>query len=90
MHLEVIDESHMHSVPEGAESHFKVVAVSERFADHKLVGRHRMVNRRTERGIRRRIARPRPAHMDAGGMVREGRHGARIASQCMGGSKAEN
>jgi len=45
VHLEVIDESHMHSVPEGAESHFKVVAVSERFAEHKLVGRHRMVNR---------------------------------------------
>jgi len=43
-HLEVIDESHMHSVPEGAESHFKVVAVSARFADHKLVGRHRLVN----------------------------------------------
>jgi BolA protein len=45
MHLEVIDESHMHSVPEGAESHFKVVAVSERFAEHKLLVRHRMVNR---------------------------------------------
>lgn len=43
-HLEVLDESHMHSVPEGAESHFKVIAVSERFAAHKLLGRHRMVN----------------------------------------------
>jgi BolA protein len=45
VHLEVIDESHMHSVPEGAESHFKVVVVSEQFAEHKLVGRHRLVNR---------------------------------------------
>lgn len=45
MHLEVIDESHMHNVPDGAESHFKVVVVSERFAGHKLVGRHRVVNR---------------------------------------------
>lgn len=44
MHLEVVDESHMHSVPEGAESHFKVVAVSEQFAEHRLVGRHRLVN----------------------------------------------
>jgi len=43
-HLEVIDESYMHSVPDGAESHFKVVAVSESFAKQKLVGRHRMVN----------------------------------------------
>jgi BolA protein len=40
----VIDESHMHAVPEGAESHFKLVVVSEQFAEHKLVGRHRLVN----------------------------------------------
>jgi len=40
----VIDETHMHNVPEGAESHFKVVAVSELFAEHKPVGRHRLVN----------------------------------------------
>jgi len=45
MHLEVIDESHMHNVPEGAESHFKAIVVSEHFAQHKLLGRHRMVNR---------------------------------------------
>jgi BolA protein len=44
MHLEVIDESHMHNVPEGAESHFKVLVVSERFAGEKLIGRHRAVN----------------------------------------------
>ena len=30
-HLEVIDESHNHSVPDGAESHFKVVAVAAQF-----------------------------------------------------------
>jgi BolA protein len=44
MHLEVIDESHMHNVPEGAESHFKLLVVSEQFADEKLIGRHRRVN----------------------------------------------
>ena len=44
VHLEVIDESHMHNVPEGAESHFKVIVVSERFRDEKLVARHRLVN----------------------------------------------
>ena len=45
LHLEVIDESHMHSVPEGAESHFKLVVVSEAFAGKGLVNRHRQVNR---------------------------------------------
>jgi BolA protein len=44
MHLEVTDESHMHNVPEGAESHFKVLVVSDAFAGEKRIGRHRRVN----------------------------------------------
>jgi BolA protein len=44
MHLEIVDESHMHNVPEGAESHFKVLVVSDAFQDEKLVARHRRVN----------------------------------------------
>jgi len=43
VHLEVVDESHMHNVPAGAESHFKVVVVSERFRDQRKVARHRQV-----------------------------------------------
>jgi BolA family transcriptional regulator, general stress-responsive regulator len=45
LHLEVIDESHNHSVPKGAESHFKVVLVSEEFKGKKLIERHRQVNK---------------------------------------------
>jgi BolA family transcriptional regulator, general stress-responsive regulator len=44
IHLEVINESHMHSVPEGSESHFKVVVVSDAFVGEKLIARHRQVN----------------------------------------------
>jgi len=44
-YLEVVDESHMHSVPEGAQSHFKVTVVSSAFSDNTLIQRHRMVNR---------------------------------------------
>ena len=44
-HLEVIDESHMHNVPEGSESHFKVVVVSNAFKNKMPVARHRMVNK---------------------------------------------
>ena len=43
-HLEVIDESHMHSVPPGAQSHFKLIIVSEKFGDEPLIRRHRRVN----------------------------------------------
>jgi BolA protein len=45
VHLEVLNESHMHNVPAGSESHFKVTMVSQAFTGEKLVSRHRMVNR---------------------------------------------
>jgi BolA protein len=44
LHLEVIDESHMHNVPEDAQSHFKVTLVTEAFAGQSLIQRHRAVN----------------------------------------------
>ena len=43
-HIEVIDESGNHSVPDGAESHFKVVAVSEEFIEKTRIARHRAIN----------------------------------------------
>lgn len=43
--LEVINESHQHNVPEGSESHFKVVIVSQQFIGQRLLQRHRAVNR---------------------------------------------
>ncbi len=44
LHLDVLDESHMHSVPQGAQSHFRLTVVSEQFRDKKLLARHRAVN----------------------------------------------
>ena len=43
-HLEVINESHMHNVPEGSESHFKVMIVSPEFEGKMLLVRHRLIN----------------------------------------------
>lgn len=42
--LEVINESHMHNVPEGSESHFKITVASEKFEGLTLIKRHRLVN----------------------------------------------
>lgn len=42
-HLEVVNESHMHSVPPNSETHFKVVLVSGAFAGKRPVGRHQLV-----------------------------------------------
>ena len=44
MHLEVINESYMHNVPEGSESHFKLVVVSDAFEGMMLIKRHRKIN----------------------------------------------
>ena len=43
--LRVENESHMHNVAPGSESHFKVTIVSNSFNDQMLIKRHRMVNK---------------------------------------------
>lgn len=44
-HLEVLDESHMHSGPKDAQSHFNVFVVSEAFTGKRAVARHQAVYR---------------------------------------------
>lgn len=44
VHLEVLDESHQHNVPEGSQSHFKLVVVSDQFEGMSLINRHRQIN----------------------------------------------
>ena len=43
--LQVENESHMHNVAPGSESHFKVTIVSDEFKDQMLIKRHRLVNK---------------------------------------------
>ncbi|KAE8745582.1 hypothetical protein FOCC_FOCC007693 [Frankliniella occidentalis] len=44
VHLELFNESYMHNVPKGSETHFKVVIVSPQFEGKPLIQRHRAVN----------------------------------------------
>lgn len=44
-HLEVTNESGMHNVPVGSETHFKVLLVTKRFVGERLINRHRAVNK---------------------------------------------
>lgn len=41
--LDVVNESHMHSVPPNSETHFRVVLVSVNFIDSSRVARHQQV-----------------------------------------------
>jgi stress-induced morphogen len=42
-HLDVLNESYMHAVPAGSETHFKVVLAAEAFAGKRQVQRHQAV-----------------------------------------------
>ncbi|WP_293646250.1 BolA family protein [Thiolapillus sp.] len=44
VYLEVVNETHMHNVPEDNESHYKVIAVSGLFEGKSLLQRHRLIN----------------------------------------------
>lgn len=43
IHLDVLNESHSHNVPENSETHFKVLMVSESFEGQSRVVRQRQV-----------------------------------------------
>lgn len=45
VHLQVENESHMHNVPPGSETHFKLVIVSGQFVELRAVARHQSVYR---------------------------------------------
>jgi BolA protein len=42
-HLDIVDESYRHNFSVDSESHFKVVLVSDRFIDERLLTRHRSI-----------------------------------------------
>jgi len=45
IHLEIMNESHMHAGPADAETHFKLTLVSEDFSGQRPVARHQSVYR---------------------------------------------
>lgn len=84
-HLDVVNESYMHAVPPGAESHFKVVAVSASFEGKRPVARHQLVYAalQAEQSLIHALA----LHLYTPAEWRE-RHGeAPMSPPCMGGSK---
>ncbi|MEQ8505832.1 MAG: BolA family protein [Rhodospirillales bacterium] len=87
-HLEVVNESHMHAVPPGSESHFKVIVVSPSFDGLNRVKRHQAVNA----VLANELAGPIHAlSMETYTADEWQARGGRImeSPQCMGGSKAE-
>ena len=87
-HLDIINESHMHNVPEGAESHFKVVVVAPVFESLSLVQRHQKINFILAKELNEDIhALSIETHTDQEWKIREGK--VLNSPKCHGGSKAE-
>lgn len=85
-HLELLNESHMHNVPPGSESHFKLVIVSDEFQGLNAVKRHQAVYR-TLGDLMQQIHALAlhtysPSEWQASGL-------APSSPDCMGGSKAD-
>ena len=53
--LEVVNDSPRHNVPDGSESHFFVLIVSNQFLGLSLIKRHQMVHNALENQIKNKI-----------------------------------
>jgi len=88
-HLEVLNESHMHSVPPNSETHFKVVLVAPEFEGKRQVARHQLIYRL----LAEELAGPVHAlalhtYTAAEWQLRAGE--APASPQCLGGSKHDH
>ena len=87
-HLQVINESHMHSVPANSETHFKVIVVTDAFAAKARVARHQAVNAALADELAGPVhALSIQAHTPEEWSVRGG--AVFDSPECLGGSKAD-
>lgn len=87
-YLDVTNESHMHSVPPGSETHFKAVIVTDDFKGKKQVVRHQIVYA----VLAKEIAGPVHAlalHTYTSDEWAEALKNAPDSPACMGGSKGD-
>lgn len=86
--LEVMNESYMHSVPKGSETHFKVVIVSNKFENVKLIDRHRMVNDALSHELKTGVH-ALSIHAKTVKQWEDSNHSVSQSPACMGGMKKE-
>ena len=87
-HLEVIDESYLHNVEPGRESHVRIVAISESFEGLNLVKRHQLIYSQ----IQEEISGPIHAislHTFTEEEWKEKNQQAEPSPDCLGGSKKD-
>jgi len=85
-HLDVANESHMHSVPANSETHFKVVLASPDFNDVRKVARHQRVYKALDEPLKNGVH-ALALHIYTEDEWREKTGDAPTSPNCMGGSK---
>ncbi|MBN7796314.1 BolA family protein [Parahaliea mediterranea] len=87
-HLEVVNESHMHSVPPNSETHFRVVAVSDSFDGERKVARHQRIYQLLAAQMQGPVH-ALALHLYTPDEWRARDEQSRQSPDCLGGSKAE-
>ncbi len=88
VHLEVVNESHMHSVPPDSETHFRVVVVSELFVGERKVARHQRVYQLLAEQLQGPVH-ALALHTYAPDEWRDRAAAAPVSPDCLGGSKTD-
>lgn len=84
--LEILNESDMHNVPSGSESHFKVVVVSKKFEGKSFVERHQMIYQLLAQELKEKIhALSLQTFTPQEWLVKKGR--VAKTPECLGGAK---
>lgn len=86
-YLSVVDESHFHSVPEGAESHFQVILVSPDFIGKTRIARQRLVNEVLKDELRASIHALSQKALTPEEWKNQ-KNESMVSPKCMGGSKS--
>lgn len=89
VHLEVVNESHMHSVPANSETHFKVVVVAQAFEAKRSVARHQIIYRLLAEQLQGPVH-ALALHTYTVDEWQQRGGGAPASPDCLGGSKADS
>ncbi|SMF07926.1 transcriptional regulator, BolA protein family [Alteromonadaceae bacterium Bs31] len=87
-YLELLNESHMHAVPENSETHFKLTLVSDKFEGLAPVKRHQMIYALLETQMSNGVH-ALALHLYTPAQWAKRQESSPESPQCMGGSKAQ-
>jgi len=87
--LELVNESHMHAVPKGSETHFRLLLVAEKFQGLSRVARGRLVHEALSEELRQGVHALSHRTMTPEEWRAAGESVEMVSPDCLGGSKRD-